>query len=184
MHSAISFAQEEFQKAINFLKKEYTSLQTGRASAGLVEDIEVEQYGQRMPLRHVANISINGQEILIDPWDKSVLGILEKAIREKSELGLNPVNNGVALRINVPPLTEDRRREMVKIVHQKAEHARVSIRQARQMAQEKLRKEEKEGAMSEDDLKRFEKELQKEVDEINKKAEELCKHKETEVMKV
>ncbi|QQS59909.1 ribosome recycling factor [Candidatus Peregrinibacteria bacterium] len=184
MHILLSSVQEEFHKAVSFLKKEYASLQTGRANSGLVEDIEVEQYGQRMPIRHLANISLNGQEILIDPWDRSVLSVIEKAIREKSDLGLNPINNGVAIRINVPPLTEDRRREMVKIVHQKAEHARVSIRQARQGVQEKLRKEEKDGGMSEDDLKRLEKDLQKEVDEANKKVEDLCKHKEIEVMTV
>lgn len=185
MHQAIDEAQSEFEKIFEFLKKEFANLQTGRASASLVEDIEVTSYGQRMPIKHVANISIPGpQEILIDPWDKGQLSAIEKAIREKSDLGLNPVNSGIALRINIPPLTEDRRREIVKIVNQKAEHARVSIRQARHAAQDLLKKEEKDGLISEDDLKRFEKDLQKKVDDANATVETLTSHKETEVMKV
>lgn len=185
MHASIESAITEFAKTIEFLKKEFSSLQTGRASAALVEEIEVMSYGQRMALRHVANISVPGpQELFIDPWDKSILATVEKAIRDHPSLGLSPVNTGAAIRINIPPLNEERRKEIVKIVHQKAEHARVAVRQSRHIAHDDLKKREKNGEMSEDDLKRFEKELQTKVDEANVKIEELTKHKETEVMKV
>jgi ribosome recycling factor len=184
MHEAIDSAKNEFDKAFDFLKKEFSSLQTGRANPALIEDIEINSYGQRMPIKHIANIGINGQEITIDPWDKSQLSAVEKAIRDNSDLGLNPVNAGSLLRINVPPLTEDRRKEIVKIVHGKAENARVAVRQARHTAHDQLKKEEKDSEMSEDDLSRFEKELQKSVDEANAHIEELTKHKEAEVMRV
>lgn len=184
MHTAIITAKESFEKANDFLKKEFSGIQTGRASAGLVEDIMVDSYGQQTPIKHVANISINGQEILIDPWDKSQLAAVEKAIRDKSDLGLNPANTGAAIRIVVPPLTEERRKEIVKIVHQKSENAKVTIRQGRHAAQDILKKEQKDGEMSEDDLARFEKELQKEVENANKALDELTKHKECEVMKI
>lgn len=184
MHTAIATAKADFEKAIDFLKKEFAGLQTGRASSALIEDVLVDSYGQKTPIKHVANISINGQEIMIDPWDKGQLAAVEKAIREKSDLGLNPTNTGAAIRIVVPPLTEDRRKDIVKIVHQKAEHAKVGIRQARHTANDILKKEEKDGEMSEDDLRREEKTLQKEVDNANKKVDEMTKHKEAEVMTV
>ena len=184
MHDAITTAKADFEKAISFLKKEFAGLQTGRASAALVEDILVDSYGQMTPIKHVANISVNGQDILIDPWDKGQLTSIEKAIREKSDLGLNPNNTGAAICITVPPLTEERRKEIVKIVHQKAEHAKVSIRQARHTALDALKKEEKEGEISEDEWHRLEKELQKAVDDANAHVEEMTKHKEEEVMKV
>lgn len=184
MQQALEKAQDEFQKAIRFLKKEFSGLQTGRANPALVEEIEIESYGQQSPLKHLANISVSGQEILIDPWDKSQLQIIEKTIRENTHLGLNPVNTGVAIRINVPPLTEDRRKDIVKIVHQKAENAKVAVRKGRHVAQDILKKNEKDGEMSEDDLKRLEKNLQSDVDDANKKIEEITKHKEGEVMKI
>jgi len=184
MHTAIKIVQDEFKKALDFLKKEFSGLQTGRANSALIEDIEIEAYSQRSPIKHVANISVNGQEIMIDPWDKSQLSLVEKAIRDHSDLGLNPVNTGVAIRINVPPLTEERRKEIAKIVHIKAENARVTVRKARHTAHDILKKEQKNGEMSEDDLSRLEKELQKEVESVNSKIEELSKHKEAEVMKI
>jgi ribosome recycling factor len=184
MHTALGAAKEEFEKAVTFLKKEFAGLQTGRANPALIEDIEIDAYGQRTPIKHLANISVNGQEIMIDPWDKSQLSQVEKAIRDNSELGLNPVNTGAAIRINVPPLTEERRKEIAKIVHAKAENARVAIRKARHTAHDSIKKEEKDGEMSEDDLARNEKELQKEVDAFNSKIEDLAKHKEAEVMKI
>ncbi len=181
MHSAVATAVDDFEKVFDFLKKEFASLQTGRASAALVEDIHVESYGQRMPLKHVANISLPGpQEIMIDPWDKSQLSAIEKAIRDNADLKLNPVNTGAAIRLNIPPLTEERRKDIVKVVHQKAENARVSIRQIRHTAHDALKNDE----LSEDELKRHEKELQNHVDDANGKIEELTKHKEAEVMKV
>ncbi len=185
MHPAIETAAIEFEKIFDFLKKEYSALQTGRASAALVEDIVVESYGQRMPLKHVANISLPGpQEIMIDPWDKGQLAAIEKAIRDNQDLKLNPVNSGIAIRLNIPPLTEERRKDIVKVVHQKAENARVSIRQIRHASHDLLKKAEKDGELSEDELKRYEKELQSKVDGSNQTIEEMTKHKEVDVMKV
>lgn len=185
MHDVLTFAQDSFQKALEFLGKEFASLQTGRANASLVDSIEVDVYGSRTPIKHLANISLpSAQEIFIDPWDKSQLTAIEKAIRDCPDLGLNPTNTGAALRINVPALTEERRKEIVKIAHEKTEHARVSIRKARHEALEILKKEEKAGEMGEDDLHREEKELQKMVDEANKKVDELMQHKEKELMTV
>jgi len=185
MHDALTLAQNSFQKALEFLGKEFASLQTGRANASLVDSIEVDVYGSRTPIKHLANISLpSAQEIFIDPWDKSQLTAIEKAIRDCPDLGLNPTNTGAALRINVPALTEERRKEIVKIAHQKAEHAKVTVRKARHDALEIIKKEEKNGDMSEDDLHREEKELQKLVDEVNKKVDELTQYKEKELMTV
>jgi ribosome recycling factor len=180
-HNALEIAAAESQKAIEFLKKEFAALQTGRASASLVEGIGIEVYGSKQPLKHVANISVGGpQELMIDPWDKSQLAAIEKAITESS-LGLNPHNNGNTIILNIPPLTEERRQSIVKIVHQKAEQARVSVRQGRHAAMEAIKKDE---ALSEDEQKNLEKDVQKKVDEMNKEIETLSKHKEEEVMKV
>ncbi len=177
----LASTKSEVEKAFDFLKKEFSGIQIGRASAVLVESIMVESYGQKMPLKHVANISIPGaQEIMIDPWDKSQLSKIEKALRDDPNFHFNPVNNGVGIRINIPPLTEERRREMTKIVGQKAETAKVSIRQARHAALDAIKK----GDFSEDEQERLEKEIQKNVDDANKKVEEMVSHKETEIMKV
>jgi ribosome recycling factor len=184
MHDAITNAREELEKAVDFLKRELSKLQTGRANSALIEDIEFESYGQKMLVKHSANISVNDQEILIDPWDKGQLSAIEKSIRDHSTLGLNPVNTGAFLRIVVPPLTEERRKEMVKIVHQKAENARITTRKIRHGTHDVLKKEEKDGEMSEDDLKRHEKQLQKEMDTANENIEDVVKRKEAEVMKV
>lgn len=185
LETHIAHAKEDFEKAIAFLKKEFASLQTGRASASLIEDIEIDSYGQRTPIKHVANISLpSAQEIMIDPWDKSQVSAVEKAIRDKQELGLNPTNLGNSIILKVPPLTEERRKELVKVVHQKAEHAKITIRQGRQKAQEELKKMEKNKEMSEDDLRVYEKDLQKEVDTANGHVDDMTKHKEQEVMKV
>lgn len=171
----------EIERAFDFLKKEFAGIQTGRASAVLVESVTVESYGQKMPLKHVANISVPGpQEIMIDPWDKSQLSKIEKALRDDPNFHFNPVNNGVAIRINIPPLTEERRRDMSKIVGQKAETAKVSVRQARHSALDAIKK----GEFSEDEQERLEKEIQKIIDDANKKIDEMASQKEAEIMKV
>lgn len=184
MQEILSNLKADLQKALDYLHKEYAGLQIGRASAGLVETIEVEAYGMNQPLRNMANISCpDSKTIQVQPWDRSVMGAIEKAIRN-SELGLNPVNNGVVVIITVPPLTEERRRDLVKIVHKEAEEAKVAVRQARHNAINKLKNLEKEKAVSEDELKIQEKKVQESVDEINQKIEEDAKHKEKEVMSV
>ncbi len=184
MEDIIIKLKEDLKKALDYLHKEYAGLQIGRASTGLVEMIDVEAYGATQPLKNMANISVpDPATIQVQPWDKSVMGNVEKAIRD-SDLGLNPVNNGNALLITVPPLTEERRKDLVKIVHKEAEEAKVAVRQARHNAINKLKNMEKEKELSEDELKAKEKEVQEAVDEINKKIDEDAKHKDNEVMSV
>lgn len=184
MQQIITNLEQELQKALDYLHKEYAGLQIGRASTGLVEMLDVEAYGATQPLKNMANISCpDSKTIQVQPWDKNVMGNVEKAIRD-SDLGLNPVNNGTVLLITIPPLTEERRKDLVKIVHKEAEEAKVAVRQARHNAINKLKNMEKEKEISEDELKAEEKKVQEKVDEFNKKIEEDAKHKDNEVMSV
>ncbi len=169
-----------FQQTLEHLQEEYAKIQTGRANAALVENILVESYGAKMPLKGVASISIpEFHQIVIQPWDRSQIQAVEKAIRE-SNLGLNPQNDGILVRLNLPPLTEERRKDLVKLVHRSAEDARIAVRNARHEAMGQLKALE----LSEDDQKAREQGLQKQVDEFNKKIEEAAKKKEQDVMTV
>ena len=180
----IDAAIQDFEKVIAHLQEEFSHLQVGRANPGLVEGIMVESYGSMQPIKNLANISIPEPKTLqIQPWDKSVLGAMEKAI-QMSDLGLNPVNNGVALMLNIPPLTEERRRDLVKLVHKLAEDARISIRNARQVAHSKFKSLAQSKDITEDDATGAEKRLQEKVDDFNKKVAELSKAKEDAVMTV
>lgn len=184
MQEILKQLQNDLQKTVDYLHNEYAGLQIGRASTGLVETIEVESYGAIQPLKNLANISCpEPTSVQIQPWDKSMLGPIENAIRDSS-LGLNPVNNGNVVIINIPPLTEDRRKDLVKLVHKEAEDAKVTIRQARHNALTKMKNLEKEKEISEDELKKGEKDVQEQIDAINQKIEKASKHKETEVMSV
>lgn len=185
MHESILKSKTEFEKVIKFLINDFSGLQTGRASSAMVAEIMVDSYGQLTPLKHVANISTpTAQEIFIEPWDKSQIQPIEKAIRDKKDLGLNPSNNGTTIIIKVPPLTEERRKDIVKIVHQKSENAKVSVRQIRHNIHETIKKEEKDKLISEDEFRTYEKELQKEVDDVNKNIDELTKNKEKDIMTI
>lgn len=180
----LTHLEADLKKPLDYLHNEYANLQIGRASTGLVESFEVESYGAIQPIKNLANISCpSSTSIQLQPWDKSMLGPIEKVIRESS-LGLSPVNNGNVIIINIPPLTEERRRNLVKIVHKEAEDAKVTIRQIRHNAINKLKSLEKEKQISEDELKKAEKDVQDKVDLLNKKIEEAAKHKEHEVMSV
>lgn len=184
MQANIQQLEQDLQKALDYLHKEFSTLQIGRASAGLVETIDIEAYGSVQPLRNMANISCpDSKTIQIQAWDKSVMGSIEKGIRN-SGLGLNPINDGVYIRVIVPPLTEERRKDLVKIVHKEAEEAKVVIRQSRHNAINKLKAMEKDKLISEDELKQEEKKVQEKVDTFNKKIEDAAKHKEHEVMSV
>lgn len=170
--------------AVDHLHQEYAKLQTGRASAALVENITVESYGSETPLKGVASVSIpEPQQIAIQPWNRDLLPNIEKAITN-ANLGLNPQNDGVMIRLNIPPLTEERRKELVKLVHQYAEDSRISIRNARHEAINHLKTLEKDKEISEDDLHGKEKQVQDKVDEFNSKIEEATQHKEKDVMTV
>lgn len=164
---------------VRYLLGEFSKLQTGRANAALVEHIDVQAYGQKMQMKAVASISVpDARSIVIQPWDKSVLGDIEKAI-QVSNMGVNPVNDGSLIRINLPQMTEERRKEMQKIVQKLAEEARISLRQARQKTLDLLKQDK-----DEDVRTTLEGELQKQVDAMNGKVDELRKKKEDEVMKV
>ena len=182
MEATLAKAHESFKKAIEHLKNEFARLQIGRASATLVESIPVEAYGQKQPLKSLASISVpDAKTIAIQPWDRSILQAVEKAIQLAS-LGLNPVNDGVLISINMPPMTEERRKELVKLVGKMAEDARISVRQIRGDAHSTFKTMKDSGDMTEDDLRLFEKKLQENVDAVNKDIEETAKKKEQDIM--
>jgi len=177
-------AKQEFTKAIEHLQHEYSKLQIGRASAALIEEVKVTAYGTDQPLKAVASISVPDPKTLqIQPWDKGVLNQIEVAIQQAG-LNLMPVNDGVVIRINIPPLTEERRAELAKVVHKLAEDARISVRTARQTAHESFKKLENDKEISEDDFHLANKQLQEAVDNVNKEIEELAKSKEQDIMTI
>lgn len=177
-------AKEKMENAMKFLHEEYGKLQTGRANAALVDGIDVEVFGSSMPLKGLASISIpESNQIAIQPWNRDHLPNVEKAITE-ANLGLNPSNDGLVIRLIIPPLTEERRKDLVKLVNRYAEDTRVSIRNARHEALKKFEAMEKNKEISEDELKGKEKSLQSEVDEFNNKVEEDSKQKEKDIMTV
>ena len=177
-------AKAEFKKTLEHLKSDYSKLQIGRASATLIEDVKVEAYGTLQPLKAVATISCpDAKTIQIQPWDKANLSKIETAIKI-SGLNFNPINDGTYVRIGIPPLTEERRAELTKLVHKMAEEARIAIRSARQAAHESFKKLESEKKISEDENRLADKNLQNEVDKANKEIEDLAKVKEDDIMKI
>ncbi|EKD63663.1 MAG: hypothetical protein ACD_51C00231G0006 [uncultured bacterium] len=180
----ITSAKAEFEKAMTHLKDEYGKLQVGRAHPGLVEGLLVDAYGISQPLKAVASVTIpDAKTIQITPWDRSVISSVEKAIRE-SNLGLNPVNNGAGVILNIPPLTEERRVELSKVVKKLAEEAKIAIRNSRQTAHSKFKELEGAKQITEDEKFGAEADLQKVVDEYNKKIDEQEKVKVEQIMKI
>ena len=174
-------AKQMMDKAVEAAKREFGTIRTGKASTALLDLVRVEAYGNEMPLNQVASVSAPEPRLLtVQPWDKSLIKAVEKAILA-SDLGLNPANDGNLIRIPLPPLTEERRKELVKVVHKYAEEARVAIRHARTDAINKIKKTEH---VSEDEKKHGEKDIQKVHDEHMKQLEEVMKHKEAEIMEV
>ncbi len=170
--------------AIEHLQSEFSKLQTGRASAALVETIMVDSYGTKMPLKSLANITVpDAKTISIQPWDRGQIASVEKAIRDSS-LGLNPMNNGIAVHLNLPPLTEERRKELVKVLFKYAEEAKIAIRNLRHDALGKLKAMEKDKEIGEDTMLVAEKEAQKHVDAFNLQIDEAAKKKEKDIMTV
>ena len=171
-------------RTIEYLRSELAGLQAGRATSSLIENLEIECYGQRLPLRQLATIQTpEPKSIIIHPWDKSIIKNIEKAISQ-SKLGLSPVTDEEFIRLKIPPLSEERRKELVKILQEKVEECRVSIRRQREEAWKEIQDLEKEKKISEDDKFRAKDELQKVVDEYNGKVEEMKERKEEEIMKV
>lgn len=171
-----------FEGVLDFYKNDIASISTGRATPLLVEDVVVDAYGQRMHLKELATITApEPRSLVIQPWDKAVLEAISGAIR-KSDIGLNPVVDGPVIRLNIPSLTEERRKEFIKLLKQKTEESRVKIRRVREEVWHKLQAMEHEHEISEDDKFKAKEDLQKMVDEYNKKIEEFEKKKEQELM--
>ncbi|MGM0431216.1 MAG: ribosome recycling factor [Spirochaetota bacterium] len=184
MKEVLKDAQERMKKSVASLETEYNSLRTGRASASLFDKVKVDYYGQQTPLNQVANISIpEARLVVIQPWDRSLIGEIEKAI-QKSELSLNPSNDGKVIRISIPPLTEDRRKDLVKMAKNIAEQSRVAVRNIRRDAIDTLKEMEKEKLISEDERKSGEQEIQKLTDEYVKDIGGVLEKKEKEIMEV
>ncbi|MDP9372798.1 MAG: ribosome recycling factor [Chloroflexota bacterium] len=184
IEDVIADAQGRMQKAIEALGRELSAVRTGRASPSLVERLPVAQYGTEMPLNQLANIAAPEVRLLtISPWDKSSIPAIEKAIR-KSDLGLNPTSDGQLIRIAIPPLTEERRRSMVKIVHGKVEDAKVAVRNIRRDAISQAKEFKEEKMISEDDERRAEGQIQELTNKFTAQAEQIGKDKEREVMQV
>ncbi len=175
---------ERMEGAIEALRKEFGSIRTGRASLALLDGITVDYYGTPTPLQQVASLSVpESRQIAIQPWEQRIIPEIEKAIM-KSDLGLTPSNDGRLIRISIPALTEERRKQLVKVVKKKAEEAKVSIRNIRRDSNEELKKLEKEKHLSEDDVKKSLEEIQKMTDSYVEKVDEVLKHKEIEIMEV
>lgn len=172
--------KNDAKKSLEFLHNEFSKLQTGRANAALIETVKVEAYGQTQDLKAVAGISVqDAKTIVVQPWDKGTMQAIEIAL-SKADLGTSPVNDGVVIRINLPPMTEERRERLKKVVHQLGEEARISIRQCRSAAHDDIKSNEKD-----EDLKySLLDELEKAVKAANEEVEKSVKQKEQEVMTV
>lgn len=174
-------AKESMHKAVENTKRELATIRSGKATTSLLDTVRVEAYGQQLPLNQVANVSAPEPRLLtVQPWDRTLIGAIEKAILT-SELGLNPANDGALIRVPLPLLTEERRRELVKVVHKLAEEGRIAIRHARTDPIAKMKKLDH---VSEDDRRRSEKEVQKLHDDAMKQVDAIVKAKESEIMEV
>ncbi len=184
MDDVKSKAQDKMVKSVASLKDEFNTIRTGRASASLFDKIRVDYYGQKTPLNQVATISVpEARLVVIQPWDKGLLSEIEKAI-QTSDLSVNPNNDGKVIRINFPPLTEERRKEFVKHAKNLAEQARVAVRNIRREANDDLKKQLKASELSEDQEKRLTDEIQKLTDEHVEQVNALLDEKEKEIMEI
>jgi len=176
--------RDRMDKAVGALKEEFSGLRTGRANAGLLDPVQVEAYGSTAPLNSVAAISVpEPRMISVNVWDKGMVVSVEKAIRAAG-LGLNPIVDGQTLRIPIPPLTEERRKDLVKLAGKYAEQQKIAVRNVRRDANDDLKKAEKASEISQDEQKRMETEVQKDTDAAIKRIDETLKAKEVEIMQV
>ena len=182
--SAKTDATHKMEQAVAHLKDDLSGIRTGRAAPAVLNRVTVEYYGTPVPLNQLAGVSVPEPRLLqVQPFDRNAIGAIEKAIL-LSDLGITPSNDGNVIRLSFPPLTEERRRELVKQVHHRAEEGRVAVRNVRRHAKEEMEKLEREAAISEDDLIRGEKELQKLTDRYVAEIDEIQGHKEQELMEV
>lgn len=180
----LAFAREHMDKSLGSLAHEFSTVRTGRATGAVLENIKVDYYGTPTPITQMAGIkSPEPQMLVIEPWDKSVLSVMEKAI-QASDLGITPSNDGSVIRLPFPPLTEERRKELVKNCKHYAEEAKVAVRNIRREANAKLERAEKAAEISEDDMRRAEAEIQKITDDHVKGIDDALKRKEAEIMEV
>ncbi len=180
----LASAERKMARAVEVMERDFQGLRTGRASTSLVERLLVEYYGTPTPLNQLAGISVpEAHQIVIQPWDRGVLGAIEKAI-QKSDIGLVPNVDGAVVRLNIPPLTEERRRDIVKAVHKRMEEARVEIRNLRREANDTIRREERDGEIGTDASHREVEALQKVTDRFIAEVDKVGLHKEHEVMEV
>ncbi|PJF43493.1 MAG: ribosome recycling factor [Phototrophicales bacterium] len=182
--SILKDAESKMQQTLQVLEHELMGMRTGRASTALVERITVEYYGSPVPLNTVAGLSVpEPQTIMINPYDRTILKDIERAIMN-SDIGLTPNNDGNVIRLNIPPLTKERRQELVKLVGKRLEESRIAVRNIRRSAIDELRKKQKAGELSEDDLRHGEDEIQKLTDRYIKMIDDMGKRKEEEIMEV
>ena len=180
----LSKYRDRMEKAVAALKEEFHSLRTGRASASLLDQVHVDAYGSQVPLNQVGSVSVpDPRSLTVSVWDRGVVVSVEKAIRNAG-LGLNPVVEGQNLRIPIPPLTEERRKDLVKVAGKYTEQQKIAIRNVRRDANDDIKKAQKDGVITEDDQKRMEKEIQEFTDAAIKRADEALKTKEQEIMQV
>lgn len=184
MNKTIETTKEKMQSAVNHLSSEYASIRAGRANPAILDKITVDYYGSPTPINQVAAVSVpEARVILIQPWDISILSAIEKSI-QKSDIGINPQNDGKNIRLIFPPLTEDRRKEIVKEISSLAEDAKISVRNARRDAMDKLKNLKKSSEITEDDMKKGEKKIQDLTDNTCSEIDKLCTAKTTQTMEI
>lgn len=183
-NKSLTNADQKMHKSLEALQRELVTIRTGRASPALIEHVKVDYSGSILPLNQLATITSPGPTMLcIQPWDKTAMNIIEKSIL-KSDLGLTPINDGRMIRINIPPLSEERRTELLKVVRRRIEEAKIAVRNIRRDALEELKTQEKDKDISQDELKQLQNHLQKLTDAYTVRVEQAGKDKEKEVMEV
>ncbi|ADU63189.1 MAG: ribosome recycling factor [Pseudodesulfovibrio sp.] len=184
MQSVLNDGKKRMAGAISALEKDFSKLRTGRATTALVDTIVVDYYGTPTPINQLSSVSVpDAKSITIQPWDRGAFGAVEKAI-QTSDLGLNPVNDGKIIRISIPPLTEERRKELVKVAKKYTEECKIAIRNVRRDLNDSLKKLEKDKAISEDELKKGEADVQKLTDDFVKQSEGVLVAKEKEILEI
>lgn len=184
MNELMAKCKDKMNKSVQALDREYSSLRAGRANPGILDKIVVDYYGVPTQIQQMAAVAVpDPRTISIQPWDMSTLKDIEKAI-QASDIGINPNNDGKVIRLNFPPLTEERRKELVKDVKKYAEECKVAVRSVRRDILEKFKAEKKDGNITEDELKDYEKKVQEETDKFCKEADALCADKEKEIMSI
>jgi ribosome recycling factor len=184
LEEVVQEAEHKMQVTIETARHEFSAIRTGRANPSMLDGVQVDAYGSMMPINQLAQVHApEPRQLIVTPYDRSMLALIEKAIKN-SDLNLNPMNDGVALRINLPMLTEERRKDMVKLLHKKAEESRISVRNVRRDANDRVKGIEKLGEASEDQARRIQDQLQKLTDKTIAQVDSLTKDKEAELLQV